>query len=134
MVEIIKDYFIIIPILFLIITVMLIIKLLKQKREFREQDGVIIDFYENNNELRLKDYEHKKTSPIISYEVNGNKFEFVGNYYSTTMKKGDKIKIVYNTKNPKQAKVKNGLIFAIIILSIFTISSFIALLLIKKFL
>ena len=125
MLEIFKNYFIIVPIIFLIITIILIIKLNKRNKNYVQTEGLIADFYENTSEMKLNNYEHKAISPIINYEVNGENFEFIGNYCSTTMKKGDKIQIMYNSDNPKQVIIKKGLNFAILILSIFTIASFI---------
>ena len=134
MIELIKSFFIVIPIIFLIITIVLIIKTIKHKKIYIAIEGTIVDFYENTNEIRLNQYESKAISPIIAYTVNNQQYKFMGNYYSTTMKKGNKIKIMYNPQNPKQAKIKSGLYFSSIILSIFTIVSFLVYIIIMIFL
>lgn len=134
MLELIKNYFIILPVIFLVITVILMIKTIKYIKKYIEIEGIIVDFYENASEMRLNQYEHKAISPIIAYEVDKKQYEFVGNYYSTSMKKGNKIKIIYNPQNPKQVKIKSGIYFASIILSIFTIVSFLTYIIIIAFL
>lgn len=132
MLEIFKNCFFIIPIIFLIITITLIIKLIKRNKEYVEDVGTITDFHKNTNEMRLKDYETEALSPVITYEVNGTKYDFIGNYYSTTMKVGDKIKIMYNQNNPKEATTKKGLNLAVVILGTFTIISFIVLIFLQR--
>ena len=132
MLEILKNCFFIIPIIFLIITITLIIKLIKRNKEYVEDVGTITDFHKNTNEMRLKDYETEALSPVITYEVNGTKYDFIGNYYSTTMKVGDKIKIMYNQNNPKEATTKKGLNLAVVILGTFTIISFIVLIFLQR--
>lgn len=132
MLEIFKNCFFIIPIIFLIITITLIIKLIKRNKEYVEDVGTITDFHKNTNEMRLKDYETEALCPVITYEVNGTKYDFIGNYYSTTMKVGDKIKIMYNQNNPKEATTKKGLNLAVVILGTFTIISFIVLIFLQR--
>lgn len=132
MLEIFQNWFFIVPIIFLIITIILIIKLIKRNKEYVEGVGTITDFHKNTNEMRLKDYETEAISPVITYEVNGTKFDFIGNYYSTTMKIGDKIKIMYNQNNPKDATTKKGLNLTVVILGAFTIISFIVLIVLRR--
>lgn len=132
MLEIFQNWFFIVPIIFLIITIILIIKLIKRNKEYVEGVGTITDFHKNTNEMRLKDYETEAISPVITYEVNGTKFDFIGNYYSTTMKIGDKIKIMYNQNNPKDATTKKGLNLTVVILGSFTIISFIVLIVLRR--
>lgn len=132
MLEIFKNWFFIIPIIFLIITIILIIKLIKRNKEYVEGVGTITDFHKNTSEMILNDYETEAISPVITYEVNGTKFDFIGNYYSTTMKVGDKIKIMYNQNNPKEATTKKGLNLAVVILGTFTIISFIVLIILQS--
>ena len=132
MLEIFQNWFFIVPIIFLIITIILIIKLIKRNKEYVEGVGTITDFHKNTNEMRLKDYETEAISPVITYEVNGTKFDFIGNYYSTTMKIGDKIKIMYNQNNPKEATTKKGLNLTVVILGAFTIISFIVLIVLRR--
>ena len=132
MLEIFQNCFFIIPIIFLIITIILIIKLIKRNKEYVEDVGTITDFHKNTNEMRLKDYETEAISPVITYDVNGTKFDFIGNYYSTTMKIGDKIKIMYNQNNPKDATTKKGLNLTVVILGAFTIISFIVLIVLRR--
>ena len=132
MLEIFQNCFFIIPIIFLIITIILVIKLVKRNKEYVEGIGIITDFHKNTNEMRLNGYETEAVSPVITYEVNGTKYDFIGNYYSTTMKVGDKIKIMYNQNNPKEATTKKGLNLAVVILGAFTIISFIVLIILQS--
>lgn len=132
MLEIFKNYFFIIPTIFLIITIVLIIRLLKRNKEYVESVGTITDFYKNTSAIFLDDYETVAISPVVTYEVNGKKFEFIGNYYSTTMNVGDKIKIMYKRNDPQKATIKKELNFAIIVLGTFTIVSFIVLIVLRS--
>ncbi len=131
MLELLKNYFVVIPLLLLIITILLMTKLIKQKKECKETTGTIVDFYKNTSELRLGDNEHVAISPIIKYFVNNKEYQIIGNYYSTSMKKGDSVKIIYNLNSPNKGKVKKGIELGIIILSIFTILSFVTMIIIK---
>ena len=81
-------------------------------------------------DCQLRIYTKFKTS--YEEEVNGTKYYFIGNYYSTTMKVGDKIKIMYNQNNPKKATTKKGLNLAVVILGAFTIISFIVLIILQS--
>lgn len=132
MLEFFQNCFFIVPITFLIVTIILIIKLVRRNKKYVESVGIITDFHKNTSEIRLNDYETEAISPIITYEVNGTKFEFIGNYYSTNMKVGDKIKIMYKTSNPKEVTTKKSLNFAIVILGLFTIISFMVLIFLKR--
>lgn len=82
--------------------------------------------------MRLNGYETEAVSLVITYEVNGTKYDFIGNYYSTTMKVGDKIKIMYNQNNPKEETTKKGINLAVVILGAFTIISFIVLIILQS--
>ena len=68
MLEIFQNCFFIIPIIFLIITIILVIKLVKRNKEYVEGIGIITDFHKNTNEMRLNGYETEAVSPVITYE------------------------------------------------------------------
>lgn len=123
--------YIVIPIVLLVVTIFIYINSFRKFKNYKKADGTIIDFYENTNEVRLNSYEHKAISPVISYKVNETEYEFIGNFCSTSMKKGDVVTILYDPHNPKKASIKNGLYFAPIILSLLTTISFIVLIIIK---
>ena len=117
----------------LVITIILYIHSIRKLKIYKETEGTIIDFKENTMKMRLNSYENKAISPVVSYRVGENEYEMLGNYYSTSMKKGDKVKILYNIENPSKSTIKNRLYLAPLILSILTICSFVIFIIIKIF-
>ncbi len=51
----------------------------------------------------------KKTShtAYVSYKVDGKRYEEALNYYSSTMRIGDKIEVYYDSDNPKDVRAKS---------------------------
>ena len=98
-----------------IVTVALAISGAKKNATFQECNGRIIDFYENSSRAYLDEYESVSISPVVEYTVHGTRYEFVGGYYSTDMKIGDDIIVLYDPFDPADATIKSGTIFAPII-------------------
>lgn len=54
-------------------------------------------------------------SPIVTYTVNGETFEFVGTSYSPKMKIGQEVVVLYEKENPSKAVLKKGLYFTSVV-------------------
>ena len=109
-----------------IVTVVLLSKYINTKNSYQLAYGRIKDFYKNTAASLVNSYEHYAISPIIEYNINGMKYEFIGNYYNTSMKIGDSVKIYYNEKNPEKAIIRAGMIFAPLITGGLAVAAIIA--------
>lgn len=116
MIEILIKCYTIVPIVLFIVTLILIVNGNNKMNKYNECSGTIVRFYENTSELRVGSYETKAVSPVVSYSVNGKTYEFTGNYYSTSMKVGQEVKILYNKADHSKATIKTGIYFAPIIM------------------
>lgn len=116
MIEILIKCYTIVPIVLFIVTLILIVNGNNKMNKYNECSGTIVRFYENTSELRVGSYETKAVSPVVSYSVNGKTYEFTGNYYSTSMKVGQEVKILYNKEDHSKATIKTGIYFAPIIM------------------
>lgn len=129
MAELFIKYYFIIPTILIAITVGLTIHGVKKRNKYMECEGVITQICKTTSH----------TSPgetalyaMVAYTVNGHSFEFHANYYSTSMKVGDKITVLYDPNDYSKATIKTGTyaaplivgalaLFSIIPLIIFTI-------------
>lgn len=115
MLEILMKLYFIVPLILLTVTIGLVVSRTNKMKRFNECVGVITGFYENTLETRVGSYETKAISPVVSYSVNGEKHEFIGNYYSTNMKVGNRVNVLYDKNDCSKATIKNGLHLAPII-------------------
>lgn len=97
------------------VTGVLIVNAHKKNSEYRRCMGKIIGFYENTSEMRLSDGEMVAISPVVAYEVDGQQYEFVANFYSTSMELGDLCDVLYSPHDPSSATLRKGTVFAPII-------------------
>lgn len=104
--------FIIIPVILFVVTVILGANSAIKLKTYHKCTGTIVGFYETASPGNSDSDAHKDISPVISYTVDGKDYEFVGNYYSTSMKVGQEISIVYPIENPADATIQEGLYFA----------------------
>lgn len=110
-----------IAIILFVLTILLVENGVNKKKMYDECIGTIVRFQENTSELRLGAGETKSVSPVVSYGVNGQAYEFIGNYYSTFMKIGQTIKVFYNKKDNSKATIKTGIYFAPIVTGCLTL-------------
>lgn len=115
MIETLMKLYIFVPIILFVVTLVLIVNGNHKMHKYNECTGTIVRFYENTSELRVGSYETKAVSPVVSYSVNGRTYEFTGNYYSTSMKVGQEVKVLYNKEDNSKATIKTGIYFAPII-------------------
>ena len=108
---------ILVDVILSLFAIFLVYKLVKRLTTYVECEGNIVDFRKKDSTL-FDNEPITLVSTKISYNVNGNDYEFFGNYYNPSMKVGDKIKILYNKNNVKKATVKKGIFVAPVIVSI----------------
>lgn len=108
------------------ITMALIVNSVYKMKHYVKCTGVIVGFYEGTSPAS-SDFGKKVISPVISYTAEGQKQKFIGNYCSTMMKKGQKIDILYDKKEPSKAVIQQGLYFAPAITGVLTLLSTMAL-------
>lgn len=114
--------FIIVPIILTVATILLIVNSSQKLKTYSECSGTIIRFYETTNSQQGSSEKDKSISPVISYTVEGKTYEFTGNYYSTSMKVGQEIKVMYHNEDPSNATVKTGLYVAPMIVGILALT------------
>lgn len=102
-------------VILVVVTVFLLHNANRKKSEFLKCTGTITGFHENTSEMRLSDYETKAISPIVEYMVDGQRYEFVANFYSTSMKVGDKYDVLYDPADHSAATLQKGTVFAPVI-------------------
>lgn len=95
----------------LTVTVALVLYGSRKRKNYNEATGVIVKFRVGTSPA-ASEIGEKRFSPIVSYTVNGQNYEFVGNYCSTGMKAGQKIDLLYNPEEPSKAIIKKGLYVA----------------------
>lgn len=84
-----------------------------------ETEGEIVDFLDDSEQtLAMNDSDNSRW-PIISYEVDGTRREFTGNYYLSSMHKGDKLTILYDSDNPLMVIIKDLLILGLTVVGAF---------------
>lgn len=122
---------VIVFLILLSVTIVLIINGSRKLKSYDECEGTI-------EELREYRTMHQKSgersfSPIISYTVNGQKYECVGNYGSTSMKIGQKISVLYDPEEPSKTTVKAGVYVAPLITGILSLACALALIIVVIF-
>ena len=113
----------IIPCILITVTLLLSYNAYEKIKNYISTDGEIIDFYKSTSEMAISNEATYSVSPVIMYTVNGREYKFKGNFYSASMKKGDKTEIMYNKENPEKAVIKKGLYFAPLITGILGVCS-----------
>lgn len=98
----------VVALLLLVITFILIARTKKAQRDCCVCVGWIVGFQHSASENMLDDYETEAISPVVRYSVGGRQYEFVGNYYATTMKIGDRVEVLYNRQDASRARLKKG--------------------------
>lgn len=111
----------VVEIILLSVTVGLTLNSRRKLKTHSECTGTITGFHISRARGGSGSGSTKRISPIVTYSVNGRHYEFIGNYYSTTMKEGQEIKVMYNNDDYSKATIKTGLYFAPLILGALTL-------------
>lgn len=114
MIEILMKLFIVVPLILFIVTVILIANSTNKMKNYETCTGVITAF-DQTNAFGVDSYGKKRISPVIEYKVKGQTYQFIGNYYSTNMKVGKEVNVMYNKEDVSKATIKTGLFVAPII-------------------
>lgn len=97
-----------VPLVLLIVTIVLIVNGHMRLRGSGQCTGVIVDFYRATAAGAVSSGEHVAISPVVSYTVFGQTYRFIGKYYSTNMKIGSQVTVLYDLQNPSNATIKTG--------------------------
>lgn len=109
MMNVIVKIYPIIPLILLVVTILLTVSGIKKNNGYVKTTGTIVSFHEERSEAKISDDANRMISPVITYKANGNEYKFVGTYYTSSMKIGDNIEIMYDENNPSNAALKAGL-------------------------
>lgn len=99
----------IVPIILLIVTIVLCVNANKKLSTYGECQGTIVELVKTRDRIRSANRSNDVISPVVVYQVNGRQYQFTGNYYSTSMKVGDSVKVMYDLSNHSKATLKTGL-------------------------
>ncbi len=113
--------FSIVSVILLIITVVLTINSSQKLKTYSQCTGTIVDFYETSAPRGTDSHRSKRVSPVVAYTVDGKNYDFVGNYYSSGMKIGQQISILYHNQDHSNAVIRASLYFAPIIVGVLTL-------------
>lgn len=94
--------------LLLAVTFVLLAGAKKAERDSCKGEGYIVGFRHSSSEIMLDDYETTSISPVVRYTAGGREYEFVGSYYATTMKIGDKVEVLYDRQDASKARLSRG--------------------------
>ncbi len=119
--EILLKSIIIVPIILYAVTARLIANSSRKLKNYHECIGTIVRFEHPPRHLGASPEWSNGRTPIIAYAVNGRTYEFFADYYSSTMKVGKKIRIMYSNEDYSKATVKAGLYTAPIITGILAV-------------
>lgn len=85
--------------LFLLATLVLVMRLLGLLAQGQTTDGTVVRLVE--------DHEDHMFAPVIQFTVNGNAMEFTHPIYQNPPYKiGEKVQVLYNKNNPGKAKIR----------------------------
>lgn len=107
------------------VTVFLVVKGSDKLKSSYECEGIIIGFHKDDTSIRFNSDNNVSIAPIISYSVNDQTYEFIANYYSTTMKQGDIVKVLYDKQDFTKASIKGGTYFGPLITGILALCFFV---------
>ncbi|HHT15191.1 MAG TPA: hypothetical protein GXZ86_04875 [Clostridiales bacterium] len=96
--------YLIAPAILLIVTLILVRHAFKKLDNCLPTEGTIVRFQKTSSMM-----------PVVSYNVDGVDYVFVGNYSSSRMRIGQSIKILYSIDDHSKATIKAGLYLAPII-------------------
>ena len=111
-----------ITLVLLTVDILLIAKMINRKNNYIRCVGTVTKI--NRQQARGSDGNKTYIYPTVSYTVNGNQYEFQGNYGSKNMTTGDNVLILYHKNDPSRATMQKALPFAVKIISLLLIIFF----------
>ncbi len=134
--EILIKALVIIPLILWVVTAFLLRRSSHKLNNYYETTGTIVRMEERKKMFRASNDWRTEITPVIAYTINGTTYECDSDYFSSSMKPGKKIKIMYNCNDFSKATVKKGLYLGPAITGImavcFTAAYIIALVLLNK--
>jgi hypothetical protein len=107
--------FSLVSVILVIVTLFLGINAGKKLQNRAQCTGTIVGFQENTSPMFRNDYDAARLSPIVSFTVKGETYQFIARYADTSMKVGKQVPVVYNVEDPSIASIKTGLWLAPVI-------------------
>ena len=100
----------VIMIIFMITSIFFLKIIYDKNKNCDECIGVLVDIREAIDISRgCFPTEVGMNTPIVAYEVNGQRYVFISNYSSTNMQVGRNVRVMYDRNNPANAFVKNAI-------------------------
>lgn len=87
--------FIILGVIFLIVAIVTLVLGVKNRGDYTQTQGTITGFSSGGY-------------PVVEYSVNGEKYTFVSNSTSSTLRQGQSYKMMYKTANPAEGRSAGG--------------------------
>lgn len=115
----------VLPCILITVTIFLCYNTYNKMKNYTEIEGEIMDFSKSRTNMRMGGEPAYSVSPIVEYTVNGQKYKYAGNFYSSSMKKGNKVKLMCDENNPEKVVIKTGLFFFPAIVGIMSLFSLI---------
>lgn len=113
---------IIVPIVLYIITARLIVNSRRKMKNSQAHIGTIVRLEPRFIRAGTDSGRHRTVyCPIISYTVDGQTYEFVADYFSSSMKVGKDVRIRYSTEAPSKATVEARLYVAPVVVGTFAV-------------
>ncbi len=81
----------------------------KKRKRYSECVGTIVRIWKRPSPGERSN--QQLVSPIVSYTVHGKKYEMVGTTYTTNIKIGQEVVILFDKDDPSKAIMKKGLYF-----------------------
>ena len=117
----------IVPLVLLIVTLALTVSARNKLKNCGECTGTILRMEKFTSASGSTLDGESTIAPVVEYEVDGQRYEFVGRYASSSMKAGDRVQVLYDRADHSKAYIKNGVYAAPLILGAVTAVSLIAL-------
>lgn len=112
---------IIVPIILYLITAWLIVNSRRKLKSSQVHIGTIMRLEPRSTSVGA-DIGHRTVyCPIISYTVDGQTYEFVADYFSSSMKVGKDVRIRYSTEDPSKATVEARLYVVPVVVGSFAV-------------
>ena len=113
---------IIVPIILYIITAWLIVNSRRKLKNSQAHIGTIVRLEPRSTSAGADTgHHHTVYCPIISYTVDGQTYEFVADYFSSSMKVGKDVRIRYSTEDPSKATVEARLYVVPVVVGSFAV-------------
>ena len=102
----------IIPVILIIIAVCTAISAFRKYTNSVEAEGIITELKMNTAAITRSSDNSYMMYPVIEYDYDGTRYSFSANYATSSMRIGDRVKILIKKTDPSKAVIKQGLFVA----------------------